>query len=111
MPVNKSNTTNEKMQVSFIPLFEYLTLSKVRRHIRELESQGYELTAVVPPSFRGSNKLTLEFQKSDPVKHTEVLFSLLWRRIRQQSTWSYSETLGTYHYIKDSQSHNDDDPS
>ncbi|WP_010585641.1 hypothetical protein [Schlesneria paludicola] len=91
---------DEKKQVSIFPLFEYLTLRTVRRHIQDLESQGYELMAVVPPSLRGSNKLTLEFHKTTPVRHTEVLFSLLWRRIRQKSTWSYAETLGTFHYIK-----------
>ena len=100
---------DEKKQISFVPLFEYLTLRKVRWHIRDLEAQGYELTSVVPPSVLGSSKLTLEFQKVSPVRHTEVLFSLLWRPIGKQSTWSYAETLGTYHYIKESSARSDGD--
>jgi hypothetical protein len=60
-------------QISFLLWFEPFDLWRIRRSIRKMAGEGFELDFVTPPSFK-KQRITLLFaQKADP-EYVEVKF-------------------------------------
>lgn len=98
--IGKCDMDNEKI-FTMIMWFEYFDLWRINRQIRQMASEGYELTEVIPPGFPAPQGLSLKFSKTDSPKISRAYFSLFWRQVDFEYDWSFRETLGTFYISKE----------